>query len=150
MADATRFFARLAALGITPNGISWCGFLATLLCGLSLALGAGDVLPTETGSTQAPVSWWPLVAFVFISLASALDLLDGGLARHLGNSSPYGALLDSTLDRFGDLAIFVGCSVYFAGHAPSRWKSRPVFLVVRSVPVTQWKSTSACLAENPF
>jgi len=146
--DATRFFARLAAWGITPNAISWSGFLATFLCGVSLALGAGDVLPTETGSMQAPVSWWPLVAFVFISLASALDLLDGGLARHLGTSSPYGAMLDSTLDRLSDIAIFVGCSVYFAGHANMTWTLISGLALTGTVMISYVKARGENLTEG--
>ncbi|MBE7324309.1 CDP-alcohol phosphatidyltransferase family protein [Nocardioides sp. Y6] len=50
-----------------------------------------------------------ITAFVFS------DLVDGAMARTSGRSSVFGAFWDSTLDRFGDAAIFVGLALYFAG-----------------------------------
>lgn len=55
--------------------------------------------------------WWGtlfIVAFVFS------DLLDGTMARLSGRSSSWGAFLDSTLDRFGDAAVFGGLLLHFA------------------------------------
>lgn len=43
------------------------------------------------------------------------DVLDGTMARLAGRSGPWGAFLDSTLDRFADGAVFVGLTVYLAG-----------------------------------
>jgi phosphatidylglycerophosphate synthase len=42
------------------------------------------------------------------------DLVDGVVARHQGISTRFGAFLDSTLDRFADVAVLVGLSIYFA------------------------------------
>ncbi|HXH27873.1 MAG TPA: CDP-alcohol phosphatidyltransferase family protein [Candidatus Polarisedimenticolia bacterium] len=42
------------------------------------------------------------------------DLVDGVVARHQGISTRFGAFLDSTLDRFVDMALFVGIAVHFA------------------------------------
>jgi CDP-diacylglycerol--glycerol-3-phosphate 3-phosphatidyltransferase len=45
------------------------------------------------------------------------DMLDGLLARVKGSSGPWGAFLDSTLDRVGDAAVFSGLAIYLArGH----------------------------------
>jgi CDP-diacylglycerol--glycerol-3-phosphate 3-phosphatidyltransferase/CDP-diacylglycerol--inositol 3-phosphatidyltransferase len=55
-----------------------------------------------------------ITAFVFS------DLIDGLMARLSGKSSPFGAFLDSTLDRIGDGAIFAGLALYFAGPGDSR------------------------------
>jgi len=41
------------------------------------------------------------------------DMLDGQLARIKGNSGKYGAFLDSTMDRFGDAAVFGGITIWF-------------------------------------
>ncbi|MBY0543914.1 MAG: CDP-alcohol phosphatidyltransferase family protein [Gammaproteobacteria bacterium] len=38
-------------------------------------------------------------------VAGVLDIIDGGLARHLGLASPAGAFLDGSLDRFVDFAV---------------------------------------------
>ena len=48
-----------------------------------------------------------ITAFVFS------DLMDGYMARSTGQSSSWGAFLDSTLDRFGDAAIFSGLAIYY-------------------------------------
>jgi phosphatidylinositol phosphate synthase len=50
-----------------------------------------------------------ITAFVFS------DLIDGTMARMTERSSRWGAFLDSTLDRFGDAAIFGGLVLWFAG-----------------------------------
>lgn len=39
-------------------------------------------------------------------LAGLFDMLDGALARHIGQTSKFGALLDSTADRLTEAAIF--------------------------------------------
>ena len=41
------------------------------------------------------------------------DLVDGYMARTMGVSSKWGAFLDSTLDRFGDAAVFAGLAIWF-------------------------------------
>jgi CDP-diacylglycerol--glycerol-3-phosphate 3-phosphatidyltransferase len=45
------------------------------------------------------------------------DGLDGQLARISGQSSTYGAFLDSSLDRVADGALFGAIILYFAGPA---------------------------------
>ena len=40
-------------------------------------------------------------------------MLDGQLARMKGSSGPYGAFLDSTMDRFADAAVFGGITIWF-------------------------------------
>jgi CDP-diacylglycerol---glycerol-3-phosphate 3-phosphatidyltransferase len=54
-----------------------------------------------------------ITAFVFS------DMLDGQMARMSGSSSRWGAFLDSTLDRFGDAAIFGGLAMYYVGPGDS-------------------------------
>jgi CDP-diacylglycerol---glycerol-3-phosphate 3-phosphatidyltransferase len=46
------------------------------------------------------------------------DMLDGALARVKGTTGKFGAFLDSTMDRIGDSAIFVGIAIWLAlgGH----------------------------------
>lgn len=50
-----------------------------------------------------------ITAFVFS------DLLDGAVARVRGTSGPWGAFLDSTLDRVGDGAVFGALALWYAG-----------------------------------
>lgn len=46
--------------------------------------------------------------------ASLLDLIDGSLARATGQSSTFGAFLDSTLDRYSESVTFMALAYYFA------------------------------------
>jgi CDP-diacylglycerol--glycerol-3-phosphate 3-phosphatidyltransferase/CDP-diacylglycerol--inositol 3-phosphatidyltransferase len=61
-----------------------------------------------------------LTGVLVITVFVFSDLLDGYMARTTGKSSPFGAFLDSTLDRIGDGAIFAGLALYFAGDGDSR------------------------------
>jgi CDP-diacylglycerol--glycerol-3-phosphate 3-phosphatidyltransferase len=49
-----------------------------------------------------------------MALAGALDILDGSLARVSGRASPFGAFLDSVLDRYSDLLVLAGLVFLFA------------------------------------
>jgi CDP-diacylglycerol--glycerol-3-phosphate 3-phosphatidyltransferase len=55
------------------------------------------------------------VGSAFITAFIFSDLIDGYMARTLGRSSLWGSFLDSTLDRFGDAAIFIGLALWFFG-----------------------------------
>ena len=81
-------------LGFTPNGISVLGF--AVAC---------------TGAGLAAAGYLLAGGLVFL-LGSVLDLFDGALARHTGKATPFGALLDSVLDRLGEAALFLGLAIY--------------------------------------
>ena len=49
-----------------------------------------------------------------LMVAGALDILDGALARVSGQVSPFGAFLDSVLDRYSDLLVLAGLVFLFA------------------------------------
>jgi phosphatidylglycerophosphate synthase len=44
---------------------------------------------------------------------STLDALDGALARATGRATPFGSVLDATLDRVSEMAVLFGLAVYF-------------------------------------
>lgn len=80
------------------------------------------VTVTGTVAVVAAALWlYPTGHFLAASLVIAFfaltDSLDGVMARRAGRSGPWGAFLDSTLDRFGDAAIFSGLVLWFAGRA---------------------------------
>ncbi len=92
----------LLRLGVSPDAV-------TLVGTLGVAFGALFFFPR--GDLLAGVLF--ITAFVFS------DLLDGTMARMSGNSSKWGAFLDSTLDRLGDAAIFGGIAMYYVGPGDS-------------------------------
>lgn len=85
----------LAAAGVTPNMISVAGFAGNVAAG-ALA-GGGHFL------------WAGVLMLVF----SALDLLDGALARKTGSVTRFGAVFDSVLDRLSEAAILGGVLFHY-------------------------------------
>ena len=59
------------------------------------------------------------------------DAVAGHAARQAGRVTPRLALLDSTLDRAGEAALFAGLAVHFLrGGAPADWQTGAVLLAV--------------------
>src|SRR3954463_4116699 len=98
---ATRSVTTLAQTRVTPNALT-----AT---GVSLCLIAAVLVPFE--SRNAILFYW-LGAVVFV-VGSVLDILDGGLARAGGKSTPFGAFFDSTTDRVGEGAMLAAIGLVF-------------------------------------
>ena len=48
-----------------------------------------------------------------ILIGGMFDTFDGKLARATGRSSKFGAVFDSSLDRYAELAMFFGMEIYF-------------------------------------
>ncbi|PVU81129.1 CDP-alcohol phosphatidyltransferase [Cellulomonas sp. WB94] len=61
-----------------------------------------------------------LAGALLIAVFTLTDSLDGVMARRAGRSGPWGAFLDSTLDRFADAAIFSGLVLWFIGRGDDR------------------------------
>ena len=93
----------LLRLGVSPDAV-------TLVGTLGVCAGALIFFPQGKLLTGVLV----ITAFVFS------DLIDGTMARTSGRVSKFGAFWDSTLDRIGDGAIFIGLALYFAWEEPSR------------------------------
>ena len=95
---AERLMSQLARLPVTPNQITVVGtgltFLAAFLAGFGQLLAAGIVL----------------------AFAGTFDIMDGALARSTHRAYPYGAFLDSTLDRYAEGAMYIGLATYFANN----------------------------------
>lgn len=50
---------------------------------------------------------------IFILLGGLCDIIDGKVARKTGLSSKFGALLDSSLDRYSEVFMFLGVAIHF-------------------------------------
>ena len=88
----------LGRLGLSPNMVSIIGLIAYGVSGLVLGMG----YPAAAG--------WLLAVF------GPLDAIDGLLAREQGLVSPFGAFLDSTVDRYAEFFLFLGLLVYLILH----------------------------------
>lgn len=78
----------LARMGLTPNAVT--------VLGLALTVAVAAII--ATGQTQ--------LGGVLLILTLAFDAVDGALARLTGSTSRFGAFLDSTLDRWAEVALY--------------------------------------------
>jgi CDP-diacylglycerol--glycerol-3-phosphate 3-phosphatidyltransferase len=83
-------------VGLTPDQVTFGGLLLSLAAGAALAAGR-----------------FPLATLLLL-VGSLCDVLDGSLARLSGRSSRFGAFLDSTVDRYAEMAVFMGLGLHFA------------------------------------
>jgi CDP-diacylglycerol---glycerol-3-phosphate 3-phosphatidyltransferase len=100
--------------------------LLTPIAKLLLRIGVGPDAVTVVGTlgvVAGALAFFPrgelLIGVLVITAFVFSDLLDGTMARMSGQSSRWGAFLDSTLDRFGDAAIFGGLAMYYVGPGDS-------------------------------
>ncbi|WP_182526641.1 phosphatidylinositol phosphate synthase [Nocardioides dongkuii] len=115
----------LIRMGVSADAVTLVG---------TIGLSAGALIFFPQGMLLTGV----LVATAFVFS----DLLDGYMARSQGKSSKFGAFLDSTLDRIGDGAIFIGLALYFAGPGDSE-----VYLVLSLVCLLMGAVTSYARAK---
>jgi CDP-diacylglycerol---glycerol-3-phosphate 3-phosphatidyltransferase len=83
--------------GVTPNIITWVGFLLLLPAVYCLAKGM----------------FFP--AALIIIFSSLFDMLDGALARKTGQKTKFGGFLDSTVDRFSEGVLYLGLLIFYSG-----------------------------------
>ena len=99
---ASRSVTGLARTRVTPNALTAAGVTLCLVAAVLVGFESHDEL----------LFYW-LGAAVFV-VGSVLDILDGALARAGGKSTPFGAFLDSTLDRVGEGAMLLAIGLVFS------------------------------------
>ena len=83
-------------LRIHPNVLTFVGVLPSIAAGWALAEGRF------------------VLAGVIMVAASVFDFIDGKVAQETGLTSAFGAFWDSVIDRFSDLALWVGLICLYA------------------------------------
>jgi CDP-diacylglycerol---glycerol-3-phosphate 3-phosphatidyltransferase len=86
--------ARLLSWGVTADAVTISGTLAVV--GASMLLANG----------------WLVAGSLAVAFFAMADTLDGAVARLSGRSAPWGAFLDSTLDRVADAAVFASLVIW--------------------------------------
>jgi CDP-diacylglycerol--glycerol-3-phosphate 3-phosphatidyltransferase len=99
----------LGKSGIKPDALTFTG--------LAVNIGAAYVIAT---------GHFPLGG-ILILVAGLFDLLDGALARFAKKTTKFGAILDSTVDRISEAAIFCGLLVWYM---PGRSEILLIFAVL--------------------
>jgi phosphatidylglycerophosphate synthase len=86
----------LAGIGITANTLTIIGLFFGIAAGIFIALGRLKL------------------AGILILIGGSFDMFDGAVARASNKNTPFGALLDSVVDRYSEGIIFLGLAIYFA------------------------------------
>ena len=86
----------IAATGINPNLLTFLGLVVNFIAAAFFAVGG-----FFTGA-------------LIIFFAGFLDMLDGQVARRQNRVTAFGAFYDSTLDRYADMALYMGLLVYYS------------------------------------
>ncbi len=93
----------LLRAGISPDAVTIAGTVAAVVTAL-WAFPTGHLF----------------LGAVLLGVFTLMDTIDGLMARRSGRTGPWGAFLDSTLDRFADGAIFAGLVIWFTGDGDHR------------------------------
>jgi CDP-diacylglycerol--glycerol-3-phosphate 3-phosphatidyltransferase len=89
--------AALLRAGVTPNAVTVVGTVGVLVGALGFATRG-----------------YLFAALVVITVSCFTDMLDGAMARRRGITNKFGALLDSSMDRIADGAVFGSVAFYYA------------------------------------
>jgi CDP-diacylglycerol--glycerol-3-phosphate 3-phosphatidyltransferase len=93
----------LAATGVHPNALTFIGLVINIWAAVLFANGR-----------------FPAAGGVMI-LAGLFDMVDGRVARVQGRVTRFGAYFDSNIDRYSDLALYLGLLWYYAGIGRGRY-----------------------------
>ena len=118
---------RLIESRLTPNAISVTGFVGNLIAAF-LILEHHFVLAG--------------VAFI---LGSLCDMLDGRYSRMSGKGTPFGAFLDSTLDRVEEGVVLAAVAAWFAKQSNDVAVGATVLAVVGSYMVSYTRARAEAL-----
>jgi len=117
----------VAATGINPN-------LLTLI-GLVVNFWAAALFATGLFKTAA----------IVIFFAGFLDMLDGQVARRQNRVTAFGAFYDSTLDRYSDMALYMGLLVYYAVNGRTSYVTLGAVATAGSVMVSYTRARAESL-----
>lgn len=108
-----RLIVRALALSkINPNVLTFLGLVINVIAAAFLAIGR-----------------FRTAGFVII-FAGLFDMVDGRVARATNQVTRFGGFFDSVLDRYSDLALFVGLLVYYGS------VNRPWYVVLTAIVMT--------------
>lgn len=118
---------RLIESRLTPNAISLTGFAGNLVA-------AALVLDER----------FVLAGIAFIA-GSVMDMFDGRYSRMSGKGTPFGAFLDSTLDRVEEGVVLAAVAAYFAKRSDDLAVGAVVLAVAGSFMVSYTRARAEAL-----
>jgi phosphatidylinositol phosphate synthase len=118
---------RLIESRLTPNAISMTGLVLNV---------AAAVLITQR--------LFFLAGLTFI-VGSVMDMLDGRYSRMSGKGTPFGAFLDSTLDRIEEGIVLTAVAAYFSSRGDDLAVAATVLTVLGSLMVSYTRARAEAL-----
>jgi CDP-diacylglycerol--glycerol-3-phosphate 3-phosphatidyltransferase len=117
----------LAATGVNPNFLTFFGLIVNLWAAVMFANG------------QFFAAGWVML------FAGVFDMVDGRVARVQGRVTTFGAYFDSTIDRYSDLALFIGLLWYYASIGRGRYATLVGVAAAGSVMVSYARARAESL-----
>lgn len=118
---------RLIESRLTPNAISLTGFTLNL---------------AAAGLVVGRLFFLAGIAFI---VGSVMDTLDGRYSRMSGKGTPFGAFLDSTLDRLEEGIVLTAVAAYFASRHDQVAVAAVVAAVLASLMVSYTRARAEAL-----
>jgi CDP-diacylglycerol--glycerol-3-phosphate 3-phosphatidyltransferase len=117
-------------LNILPDGLrNWYLNLITPVVNFFIARAVNPNLFTTLGFIVSLISAGLFVlgysrwGGALILLSGTLDIMDGKVARATNRVTKFGALYDSTLDRYAEVVVFFGLAYFFDRHPSDFFKT---------------------------
>lgn len=107
---------------LSPNLLTALGLLTTAVAAFLFALGRHALAAS--------------VLFV----GGAFDMLDGRVARLSGRVTEFGAFLDSIVDRYSDIFLFIGIMIFYSTHHSTGYVILTGVVLMGSIMVSYTRS----------
>ncbi len=110
-----------------PNWFTTLGFLLSVLCALEIASGK------------------IVLGGVLVLVSGLFDVVDGAVARKTGRVTRFGAVYDSTMDRYSEVTVFFGLGFYLIGNHYYLTSVAAVFAIGGSIMVSYIRARAETL-----
>ncbi len=114
-------------VGLTPNSITAIGLLLAGLAAYFIATGRFTI------------------GGLILLIGAPLDVIDGSMARQLGEPSKFGGFIDSVTDRYSELVVLLGLLIYYAGNGSQLESVLVLIAAAGSVMVSYTKARAESL-----
>ena len=109
-------------IGVSPNTVTFSSVVLGFITGVLLALN---------------YLWSALIVGYVMAFS---DIVDGQLAKEYSNTSKFGGILDSTIDRYNEFFIFAGLGIRYYFHGMLLWTLACVVVFLNSVMISYVKA----------
>ena len=110
-----------------PNWFTTLGFILSIVCAREIASGH------------------LVLGGVFVFVSGLFDVIDGAVARKTGRVTRFGAVYDSTMDRYSEVTVFFGLGFYLIGNHFYWTSVAAVFAIGGSIMVSYIRARAETL-----